>query len=453
MLTYNRDISIKEGMNSIRVLVIGAGLAGAEAAHLLANHGFSVVLAECKRFNPNPAQRLSGFGELVCSNSLKSQDPNSAHGILKKEMEYFGSLILKAAHESAVPAGNSLAVDRVLFSNFITERLCNHPLIEVVEREITDPLAAAEEYNCSKVIVAAGPLASLNLSSWIKEFISADDFYFYDAIAPVVEAESLDFSKLYFKDRYKDERDYLNAPMNKQQYEQFITELAAAQTVPARDFEDYKFFESCLPIDVMAQRGMDTARFSCLKPLGLEPPGEEMPYAVVQLRRENLLGQAFNLVGFQTRLTHSEQLRVFRMIPGLENARFLHLGSIHRNSFLNAKALLNADFSSKKYPDLYFTGQLAGVEGYTESAAHGIYVALQILHQGRLQFPVETGLGALINYVLSSFRPSPSNINFGLFPPISLQKIPRKHRKGAKKRLIAQRAADVFAQMVREQEI
>ncbi|MGE3608534.1 MAG: methylenetetrahydrofolate--tRNA-(uracil(54)-C(5))-methyltransferase (FADH(2)-oxidizing) TrmFO [Bacteriovoracaceae bacterium] len=437
-----------------RVLVIGAGLAGSEAAMFLAKNGVEVVLVEVKTIKLNPAQKIPKFGELVCTNSLKSTDPTSAHGLLKSEMKSMGSLILECAEIHAVPAGDALAVDRELFSHEITERIKSNSLIKVVEQEAENPLELKEKFGCQYVVVATGPLTTSPLEKWILKEISGDDFYFYDAIAPVVDADTLDLSKMYFKDRHKDMEaggDYLNSAMTKEQYYAFIEELAKAEKVPAKEFEDWKFFESCLPIDLMAERGKDTARFSCMKPVGLEPDiNGKWPYAVVQLRKENLLGSAYNLVGFQTRLTYKEQVRVFRMIPGLENASFIHLGSCHRNSFLNAKKLLDWDLKSKKYSEIYFAGQMTGVEGYTESAAMGLYVAFQILRriqgQEMIRFPVETAMGALVNYIMTIEKPCPSNINFGLLPSVELTKEQLKSgdRKKVKKQLVSKRAQDVF---------
>lgn len=449
---------------SKKVLVIGAGLAGSEAALFLAKKGVQVVLLECKSFKPTEAQKLKTCAELVCTNSLKSMDPNSGHGLLKYEMKKMGSIVLSVGEETAVPAGDALAVDREKFSERITQILKDEPNIEFIEKEGSDPIALQTEYGCDYTIVATGPLTTDTLEKWILNNLSKDDLYFYDAIAPVVDAESLDYSKLYFKDRHKEvseeegiEADYLNAPMNKEQYESFISALVEAEKVPAKNFEDYKFFESCLPVDIMAERGVETARFSCMKPIGLEMRDGKMPYACVQLRRENLMGSAFNLVGFQTRLTYKEQVRVFRMIPGLENASFIHLGSVHRNTFLHAKKLLNFDMSSKELPSVHFAGQISGVEGYTESASMGLYVAYQvyrkILGHGPVEFPVETGMGALVNYVMTADRPSPSNINFGLLPTVALTKEQRKMRKDKKKikkELAATRARESFDQFESE---
>ncbi len=439
--------------NQSKVLVIGAGLAGSEAAMYLARSGVSVVLIEGKSLKLNPAQKIPTFGELVCTNSLKSLDPHSAHGLLKSEMKAMGSFIIECATMHAVPAGEALAVDRGKFSAEITQQLKNHPLIQVVEREASNPLELKKEFSCDYVIVATGPLTTKSLEEWIQKEISGDDFYFYDAIAPVVDADTLDLSKMYVKDRHKpmeEGGDYLNAPMTKEEYYTFVEELVKAEKVPPKEFEDWKFFESCLPIDLMAERGKDTARFSCMKPVGLEPDiNGKWPYAVVQLRKENLLGSAYNLVGFQTRLTYKEQVRVFRMIPGFAEASFIHLGSCHRNSFLNARKLLDSDLKSKKYPEVYFAGQITGVEGYTESASMGLYVAFQVLRRIKgeqpIAFPVETAMGALVNYIMTIEKPCPSNINFGLLPGVDLTKEQRKQdRKKIKKELVAKRAQNVF---------
>ena len=438
-----------------RVLVIGAGLAGSEAAMYLAQNGISVVLVEGKTLKLNPAQKIPTFAELVCTNSLKSLDPHSAHGLLKSEMKSMGSYIISCAEKHAVPAGDALAVNRELFSAEVTNGLNSHPNIRVVELEAQNPIELKAQFECDYVIVATGPLTSKALEAWILKDVSEDNFYFYDAIAPVVDADTLDLSKMYFKDRHKPQTnggDYLNAPMTREQYYAFVEEMSKAEKVPPKEFEDWKFFESCLPIDVMSERGKDTARFSCMKPIGLIPDADiegKWPYAVVQLRKENLLGSAYNLVGFQTRLTYKEQVRVFRMIPGLEEAAFIHLGSCHRNSFLNARKLLENDLRSKKYPELYFAGQITGVEGYTESASMGLYVAFQLLRRIKgeelIKFPVQTAIGALVNYIMTIEKPCPSNINFGLLPSIDISREQRKEGgKKLKKELVAKRAQDVF---------
>ena len=437
----------------VRVLVIGAGLAGSEASMYLAKNGISVVLVEGKSLKLNPAQKIPTFAELVCTNSLKSLNPDSAHGLLKSEMQSMGSFIISCAQKHAVPAGDALAVDRELFSQEVTAQLNAHPNITVVELEAKNPLELKKHYECDYVVIATGPLTSKALEDWILNDLSGDDFYFYDAIAPVVDADTLDLTKMYFKDRHKemsDGGDYLNSPMTKEQYYAFVDELLKAEKVAPKEFEDLKFFESCLPIDTMAERGKDTPRFSCMKPVGLEPDIKgKWPFAVVQLRKENLLGSAYNLVGFQTRLTYKEQVRVFRMIPGFEEASFIHLGSCHRNSFLNARKLLDFDLKSKKFPEIYFAGQITGVEGYTESASMGLYVAFQLLRRIKgeeaIAFPVETAIGALVNYIMTIEKPCPSNINFGLLPSIEITKEQRKAGgKKLKKELVAKRAQDVF---------
>ena len=446
------------------VLVVGAGLAGSEAANFLASRGIPVHLAECKRKAPLPSQKSQQFAELVCTNSLKSVKSDSGHGLLKYEMEQMGSLVLEQAYLHRVPAGDALAVNREDFSKAVTEKLESLPLITIHHDEVKNPIEYAKNLDCSFIIVASGPLTTEGLQNWMTDIISKDDFYFYDAIAPVVDADSLDTETLYFKDRHKDladneeeTADYLNVPLNKEQYQNFIHELVKSEKVPPQDFEEYKFFEACLPIDLMAERGMETARFSCMKPIGLEQEDGSRPYACIQLRRENLLGDAYNMVGFQTRLTYKEQVRIFRTLPGFQNAEFIHLGSVHRNSFINSKKLLNFDLSSKEFPNLYFAGQITGVEGYTESASMGLYSALQVLRKIKnltpVQFPVATGMGALINYIMTVPKPTPSSINFGLLPPVPLskeQRQDRKNRKRVKKQLASERAKRIFNELVEE---
>lgn len=444
-----------------KVLVIGAGLAGSEAAFFLAERGIQVVVVESKKIKRTPAQTLDSFAELVCTNSLKSVDQGTPHGMLKYEMNKLGSIVLKNAQLAKVPAGDALAVDREHFGRLMTDSLKGHRLIETHDELATNPIELMQKYGCQYVIVATGPLPHSELENWLVENLAKEDLYFYDAIAPIVDGDTLDYSKLYYKDRHKpvpqeegEVADYLNAPMNEEQYYQFINELVKAEKVQAKDFEDWKFFEACLPIDLMAERGQETARFSCMKPIGLELPDGTLPYATVQLRKENRLGSAFNLVGFQTRLKYPEQTRIFRMIPGLENAQFLHLGSVHRNTFLNAKKLLNKDQSAKAFPFMFFAGQMTGVEGYTESAASGLYCAVQILARVKglnaVEFPVETCIGALVNYIMTSDKPVPSNINSGLMPSVSLTKEERRKRKELKKikkKKIAERAVVFFDEL------
>ncbi|MDA8791967.1 methylenetetrahydrofolate--tRNA-(uracil(54)-C(5))-methyltransferase (FADH(2)-oxidizing) TrmFO [Bacteriovoracaceae bacterium] len=446
-----------------KVLIIGGGLAGVEAAHFLSQAGISVILVEGKTKKPNPAQKLSTLAELVCTNSLKSIKSTSAHGMLKFEMRKLGSLILEKAEESKVPAGDALSVDRIKFSESVTNFLKNKTNIELVEESVSDPIEMQKKYKADYVICATGPLTSEGLTNWFSsELDDSDGLYFYDAIAPIVELDGLDTSKMYFKDRFatplgaEDEfkGDYLNVPFTKGQYEEFVKDLIEADKVQAHNFEDWNFFEACLPIDTMAERGVETLRFSCMKPVGLKTPEGEKPYAVLQLRKENLLGDAFNLVGFQNRLTYPEQKRVFKKIPGFEEAQFIHLGSVHRNTFLHSKRLLNKDLSSKKFPELFFAGQITGVEGYTESASIGLFVATQILNRIKgnediLVYPIETCIGALINYLFTVPDPRPSSINFGLIPSIELpkgKKLKRFEKKLLKKEMAAERGNKIFSE-------
>ena len=456
-----------------KVLIIGGGLAGCEAAYFLANHQIDVVLAEAKLIRLNPAQSLPDLAELVCSNSLKSNNPHSAHGILKQEMRALGSLIMQAADACQVPAAEALAVDRHKFARWVTEKIKNHPRIKLMALEVNHPLRAMEELACAYVMIAAGPLASSGLSQWLQQQ-TKEDFYFYDAIAPIVDANTLDYSHLYFKDRYQDSQDYLNLPLNKEEYISFVADLVAAEKVPSKNFEEERFYEGCLPIDLMAERGVDTLRYACLKPVGLEKDGTR-PYAVIQLRRENLLGEAYNLVGFQTRLKHGEQKRIFHKLPGLAKAEFLRYGSVHRNAYLAAQHWLDYDLSFYHLPQVRLIGQIMGVEGYTESAAMGLYGAIQlerqINHRPRVIWPTTTAIGALLNYVQAGKRspppatlatakdfiprpgvspgaahPSPSNINFGLLPPLGdlpSRKLPKKEKQA----LLAARAAQAVQQL------
>jgi methylenetetrahydrofolate--tRNA-(uracil-5-)-methyltransferase len=410
--------------------------------------------------NPNPAQKLKTAAELVCTNSLKSNVPESGHGLLKQEMKALGSVVLEVGYQTAVPAGDALAVDREKFSKLIHEKLLREPLIEFIEKEVADPFAAQKEYGCDYVILATGPLTGEALSNWIQKEICGDDLYFYDAIAPVVDADTIDYSKMYWKDRWKNpeevEPNYLNIALDEQQYKEFVADLIAAEKVPMASFEKPKYFESCLPIDVMAERGEQTLSFSCMKPVGLYEEGKQKPYAVVQLRKENLLGSAYNLVGFQNRLTYKEQLRVFRKLPGMEKAQFAKLGSIHRNSFINAAKLLKSDLSLKTHPHFYLAGQITGVEGYTESSSMGLYVAFQLKRKiegkSSLRWPVETGIGALVNYLMTQLNPTPTNINFGLLPSVVVGKKIKNGglRKKYKKELASKRATEYLANFIAE---
>lgn len=406
------------------ILVIGGGLSGAEAAYQTAKRGVNVILYEMRPLKFTEAHKTDLMGELVCSNSLGSMDLVSASGLLKEELKRAGSLIMEAAAASRVPAGKAFAVDRRLFAEFITEKILDNPRIKVIKEEI-------KEIPETIAVIATGPLTSSAFASALMKLISGRDdvtngyLYFYDAISPIIDAESIDYEKVYPGSRYgRGGDDYINCPMNREEYYSFIDALIEADRVIARDFEDERVFEGCMPIEVMALRGRDTLRFGPMKPVGLPDPrnGKE-PFAVVQLRPENIERTAFNIVGFQTRLKWPEQKRVFRMIPGLENADFLRYGSIHRNTFINSPMLLNTDLTLKKQDYLYIAGQLTGVEGYMESTAMGliagINAARRIRGEGILSVPVETAHGSLIRHITTPTRNfQPSNINFGLLPSL-----------------------------------
>jgi len=405
---------------AVKTTIIGGGLAGCEAAWQLAEHGCTVDLYDMKPEKYSPAHKSADLAELVCSNSLRSNDPYSAVGLLKDEMRRLNSLIIAIADESSVPAGKALAVDRDLFSAKISRMIEAHPLITTIRKELT----SIPKPSGQPVILATGPLTSDRLAESLAEITGTKRLYFYDAIAPIIYSESLDMNIIYQKSRYDDgPGDYLNCPMNQDEYEAFISELSTAHYAPLRDFEDAKYFEGCLPIEVILSRGEDTLRFGPMKPVGLENPHTgQIPYAVVQLRKENKQGTLYNMVGFQTKLTHGEQIRVFRLIPGLQQAEFARLGSIHRNTFICAPEILEPSLQTKMRPDLFIAGQLSGVEGYVESAAMGLIAGLncaRLVRQQRLfHLPEETALGALISHLTTTDAThfQPSNVNFGLFP-------------------------------------
>ncbi|MFC1837758.1 methylenetetrahydrofolate--tRNA-(uracil(54)-C(5))-methyltransferase (FADH(2)-oxidizing) TrmFO [Thermodesulfobacteriota bacterium] len=429
-----------------RINIIGGGLAGTEAAWQAAKLGCRVTLHEMKPKVFSPAHNSPLLAELVCSNSLRSDAVTSAVGLLKQEMRNLGSLIIESADQTKVPAGKALAVDREKFSQFITEKIINEDNITIVRdeiRELPDPAAGS-----SLTILATGPLTSEALTGSLVKFTGKDNLAFYDAIAPIIEADSLNRSIIFQASRYEDgDGDYLNCPMDKEQYEHFIKELAGAQKVPLKSFEKQKYFEGCLPIEVMLDRGPETLRFGPMKPVGLRDPrtGKET-YAVVQLRKENLEGTLYNMVGFQTKLTYSEQKRIFRLIPGMERAEFTRLGSIHRNTFVCGPELLKPSLQMKKRPDLLLAGQITGVEGYVESTAIGLLAGIngaRLLHgKDPVVPPPETALGSLVTHLTATDpkRFQPSNINFGLFPGLQ-QRVPKKFR-GEK---YAQRALEALA--------
>ena len=413
------------------VSIIGGGLAGCEAAWQLATRDIPVLLYDMKPATFSPAHKSADLAELVCSKSLRSNDPFSAVGLLKDEMRQLNSLIIGTADESAVPAGKALAVDRDQFSAAITKQITAHPLITLVRQEVTTIPEPSDDIT----ILASGPLSSDSVAESLAELTGRERLYFYDAIAPIIYSESLDMDVIYQKSRYDDgPGDYLNCPMDRQSYQNFITELSNAKYAPLHDFEDAKYFEGCLPIEVICSRGDDTLRFGPMKPVGLENPHTETtPYAVVQLRKENSQGSLYNMVGFQTKLTYGEQQRIFRMIPGLEQVRFARLGSIHRNTFICAPEILLPTLQTRMRPDLLIAGQLSGVEGYVESTAMGLIAGLNsfqlVRNQKPLPPPPDTAFGALLNH-LTKTNPKhfqPSNINFGLFPAWE-KKVPKRMR-------------------------
>ena len=402
------------------VWVIGAGLAGCEAAWTLAQQGIAVRLYEMKPQQYTPAHQYKGFAELICSNSLKAARIGSAAGMLKEEMRILGSLTMEAAQQTSVSAGGALAVDRERFSDFITERILAHPLIEVVHQRV-DRLPEGTG------IVASGPLTEEHLAQDIAQLCGESYLSFFDAAAPIVTFESLDKDKVFFAARYgRGEDDYINCPMDKEQYEAFYEQLVQAESVQLHSFEreQMKVYEGCMPVEVMAKRGADTLRYGPLKPVGLtDPHTGRRPWAVVQLRSENRQGSLYNLVGFQTNLKFPEQKRVFSMIPGLEQAEFVRYGVMHRNTFLDSPRLLESDLSLKKRPEIYFAGQITGVEGYVESAASGILAGHNLARRLRgeqpLQLPLDCMLGALVHYIsdpsVSDFQPMGANM--GILPP------------------------------------
>jgi methylenetetrahydrofolate--tRNA-(uracil-5-)-methyltransferase len=413
------------------VIVVGAGLAGCECAWQLAERGVPVRLYEMRPARSTPAHKTGNLAELVCSNSLRSDDPEHAAGLLKRQMEWFGSLIIGSARRAAVPAGGALAVDRERFAALVTTALARHPAIEIRREEVT-------EVPDGDVVLATGPLTSPSLTERLRELLGSEYLYFYDAIAPIVDAESLDWSKLFRASRYGKGGgdDYVNAPLDRQQYLALHRALVESEVLPLHDFERALFFEGCLPIEEMARRGVDTPRFGPMKPVGLEAPDGSRPYAVVQLRQENLARTHLNLVGFQSRLGWDDQKRVWRMIPGLESAIFVRLGQIHRNTFVNSPIHLDASYRLKKAPRLRLAGQITGVEGYLESAATGLatalYLALERAGATPEPLPATTALGALARHLTES-RPEsfqPANVNYGLFPDLP-RPTPRRERRAA----------------------
>ncbi|WP_371371271.1 methylenetetrahydrofolate--tRNA-(uracil(54)-C(5))-methyltransferase (FADH(2)-oxidizing) TrmFO [Sporomusa aerivorans] len=428
------------------VTVLGAGLAGSEAAWQLAEVGIDVELYEMRPQAMTPAHHSGLFAELVCSNSLRAAAIENAVGLLKEEMRTLNSLIMKAADATCVPAGGALAVDREHFSRMITDVLSNHPRINIINAEVT------EIPDVRPLVIATGPLTSPILSRDIGKLTGNEYLYFYDAAAPIVTADSLNMEIIYRASRYgKGDDDYLNCPMTKEQYEQFWHELTHAETAPVKEFENMVVFEGCMPIETMAARGIGTMRFGPMKPVGLRHPETgEIPYAVVQLRQDNFAATLYNIVGFQTHLKWPEQQRVLRMIPGLEKAEFIRYGVMHRNTFINSPKILLPTLQMREEPHVFFAGQITGVEGYVESAASGLIAGINAarLVQGLEPkvFPAATAHGALCRYITQADPThfQPMNINFGLLPPLE-KKIKDKKLKN---RAIADRALTVLGQFI-----
>ena len=436
-------------MSMEKVTVLGAGLAGSECAWQLAKRGIPVRLVEMKPVKMSPAHSSEYFAELVCSNSLRSDELSNAVGLLKEEMRRLGSLILASADANRVAAGGALAVDRVGFSRMITEKLRAMPNVEIVQAEAT-------EIPEGETVIATGPLSSDAIAEKIAALCPESDLHFYDAVAPIVTGESVDMEQAYLASRYdKGTPDYMNCPLNREEYLTFVAELAAAKEAPVHGFEDAKVFEGCMPVEVMARRGVDTLRYGPLKPVGLRDPrtGSES-YAVVQLRKDNAEGTLWNLVGFQTHLTWGEQKRVFSMIPALRNAEFVRFGVMHRNTYLNSPVLLDRYYRLKSQPRISFAGQMTGVEGYVESAASGLLVGLEtaarVLGLPPLDFPQETAIGALSQYIsggsVGDFQPM--NINFGIITPLGYR-VKGKRNKNAE---ISRRSLEIIDR-IREREV
>lgn len=427
------------------VNIIGAGLAGCEACHYLSKKGYQIKLYEMRPKVMTPAHKTEKFAELVCSNSLRSDSLENACGVLKKEMEMLDSIIIKAARLNKVEAGGALAVDREGYSQYVTDYIKSLPNVEIIYDEIS-------HINTNiPTIIATGPLTSGPLCEEIKRLFGCDDFYFFDAQAPIIYADSIDYSKVYLKSRYdKGVASYYNCPMTKEEFDRFYEALTTAECVEEKDFE-MKVFEGCMPVEVMAKRGPQTLTFGPMKPVGLRTPTGEKPYAVVQLRQDDLAKEMYNLVGFQTHLKFPEQKRVFQMIPGLENCRFAKYGRMHKNTYINAPIILNPTYQTKAYPNIFFAGQISGVEGYVESAASGIYAAINMdryLKGKELHiFPATTIMGSMSLYICNANKEGfqPMNANFGIVAPLE-----ENHPKKSRKLLYSERALQTMEREIKK---
>ena len=432
-----------------RIKIIGAGLAGCEAAWQCARRDLEVELYEMRPAKSTPAHQSDKFAELVCSNSLKSESENTAPWLLKEEMRRAGSLLLEIARETQVPAGHALAVDREVFANRVTEVISSEPRIRTIREEATQ---ISEEDAIT--IIATGPLTSDALSHEIARLSGNDHLYFYDSISPIVEADSIEMSRVYFAARYdKGTADYINCPFTKEEYDRFYDALLEAQSVEGHDWEKLNYFESCLPIEEIARRGRDTLRFGPMKPVGLaDPKTGKYPYAVVQLRRENLRADSYNLVGFQNHLKYGEQARILRLIPGLENARFLRYGQIHRNTYINAPSLLAETLNMKQHSNVFFAGQISGVEGYTESIAMGMLAGIHVARIAKgipaVPPPRETALGSLVRYICHAEAKNfqPANITFDLLPQLDESTRRRIRDKKLRHKTVCDNALKAFGQ-------
>ncbi|WP_153731269.1 FADH(2)-oxidizing methylenetetrahydrofolate--tRNA-(uracil(54)-C(5))-methyltransferase TrmFO [Sporosarcina obsidiansis] len=425
------------------VNVIGAGLAGSEAAWQLANRGIQVKLFEMRPVKQTPAHHTDKFAELVCSNSLRANNLTNAVGVIKEEMRQLNSLIISAADHCSVPAGGALAVDRHEFAGNVTEQIRNHPNIEVINEEVT-------ELPDGITIIASGPLTSPALAEKVRQLTGEDYLYFYDAAAPIVESDSIDMEKVYLKSRYdKGEAAYLNCPMNAEEFDRFYQALIAAEVAPLKEFEKEMYFEGCMPIEVMAKRGEKTMLFGPLKPVGLEDPKTgKRPKAVIQLRQDNAAGTLYNIVGFQTHLKWGAQKEVLQLIPGLENVEIVRYGVMHRNTFINSPKVLSCTYQLKSQPTILFAGQMTGVEGYVESAGSGLIAGINAAHLAKgekpVRFPKETALGSMARYITEADPKGfqPMNINFGLFPDLG-ERIKSKAERAERH---ANRALDALQQ-------